>query len=92
MRKIWRYKLVQCIVFILIAASLGIITSNLETLQLILQNGKLTLENDVIEHLIKYVKTVRITSIILWGLAIGLYSNFIYSINSKLTVKTNGKS
>ena len=84
MRKVWRYKSVQWIVFILIAASLGIITSNLETLQLILQDGKLTLENDVIEHLIKDVKTVRITAIILWGLVIGLYSNFIYSIKSKL--------
>lgn len=92
MRKIWRYKSVQFIVFIVIASSLGIIISNLETLQFVLQNGNLTLENDIVKHLIKDVKTVRITAVILWGLAIGLYLNFIYSINSKITEKTNTKS
>ena len=92
MRKIWRYKSVQFIVFILIASSLGIIISNLETLQFVLKSGNLAIENDVVKYLIKYIKTVQITAVILWVFAIGLYLNFIYSINSKITKKTNIKS
>lgn len=92
MRKIWRYKSVQCIIFILIVSSLGIITSNLKTFQIVLQNGNLTLEKDVIEYLIRDIKVVQITVVILWGLVMGLYINFIYSINSKITEKTNEKS
>lgn len=92
MRKIWRFKSVQCIIFILIASSLGIIISNLKTFQIVLQNGNLTLEKDVIEYLIRDIKVVQITVVILWGLVMGLYINFVYSINSKITEKTNEKS
>lgn len=87
MRKIWKYKIFQFIIFILIAGSLGIITSNLKTLQFVLQNGNLSLAKDVTENLIKDIKAIRITAIILWALVIGLYSNFIYSINSKKITK-----
>ena len=89
MRKIWRYKSVQFIIFILIASSLGIITSNLKTFEIVLQNGNLTLEKDVIEYLIRDIKVVRMTAVILWGLVMGLYINFIYSINIKIIEKTN---
>ncbi|MBS5936752.1 hypothetical protein [Clostridium sp.] len=89
MRKIWRYKSVQFIIFILIASSLSIITGNLKTFEIVLQNGNLTLEKDVIEYLIRDIKVVRMTAVILWGLVMGLYINFIYSINIKIIEKTN---
>ncbi len=39
MRKIWRYKLFQWIVFILIVLSLGTATRRLDTLQFLFENG-----------------------------------------------------
>ncbi len=91
MRKIWRHKLFQGIVFILIASSLGIVTSRLETLQFLFENGHLAIENDIAIHLIEDIKIVRIVVITLWALVIGLYLNFIYSINSQITKKTNAQ-
>lgn len=89
MIRIWRYKLFQSMVFIFIALSLGIITSRLETLQFLFENGNLGIENDVVNSLIKDIKIIRIVTIILWGLVLGLYSNFIYSINKSINGKTN---
>lgn len=89
MIRIWRYKLFQSMVFIFIALSLGIITSRLETLQFLFKNGNLGIENDVVNSLIKDIKIIRIVTIILWGLVLGLYSNFIYSINKSINGKTN---
>lgn len=89
MIRIWRYKLFQSMVFILIALSLGIVTSRLETLQFLFENGNLGIENDVVNSLIKDIKIVRIVTIILWGLVLGLYSNFIYSINKSINGETN---
>lgn len=89
MIRIWRYKLFQSMVFILIALSLGIVTSRLETLQFLFENGNLGIGNDVVNSLIKDIKIIRIVAIILWGLVLGLYSNFIYSINKSINGKTN---
>lgn len=87
-RKIWRYKLFQWIVFILIVLSLGTATRRLDTLQFLFENGNLAIENDVVQHLIKDIKIVKIVVITLWGLAFGLYTNFIYSINKEIPKKT----
>lgn len=89
MIRIWRYKLFQSMIFIFIALSLGIITSRLETLQFLFKNGNLGIGNDVVNSLIKDIKIIRIVAIILWGLVLGLYSNFIYSINKSINGKTN---
>lgn len=80
MRKIWRYKLFQWIVFILIVLSLGTATRRWDTLQFLFENGNLAIENEVVQHLIKDIKIVKIVVITLWGLVFGLYTNFIYSI------------
>lgn len=88
MRKIWRYKLFQWIVFILIVLSLGTATRRLDTLQFLFENGNLAIENDVIQHLIKDIKIVKIVVITLWGLGFGLYLNFIYSINKEVSKET----
>lgn len=88
MRKIWRYKLFQWIVFILIVLSLGTATRRLDTLQFLFENGNLAIENDVIQHLIKDIKIVKIVVITLWGLGFGLYLNFIYSINKEISKET----
>lgn len=91
MGKIWRYKLVQWVIFILITLLIGIISSKLDTIQFILQNGNLDLKNIISISLIKYIKTVQILSIILGGIVIGLYSNFIYSINNEIKENANTK-
>ena len=88
MRKIWRYKLFQWIVLILIVLSLGTATRRLDTLQFLFENGNLAIENDVIQHLIKDIKIVKIVVITLWGLGFGLYLNFIYSINKEISKET----
>ena len=63
MRKIWRYKLFQWIVFILIVLSLGTATRRLDTLQFLFENGNLAIENEVVQHLIKDIKIVKIVEI-----------------------------
>ncbi|MBC5630438.1 hypothetical protein H8S20_16385 [Clostridium sp. NSJ-6] len=88
MRKIWRYKLFQWIVFILIVLSLGTATRRLDTLQFLFENGNLAIENEVVQHLIKDIKIVKIVVITLWGLVFGLYTNFIYSINKEIPKET----
>lgn len=88
MRKIWRYKLFQWIVFILIVLSLGTATRRLDTLQFLFENGNLAIENEVVQHLIKDIKIVKIVVITLWGLVFGLYTNFIYSINKEVPKET----
>lgn len=88
MRKIWRYKLFQWIVFILIVLSLGTATRRLDTLQFLFENGNLAIENEVVQHLIKDIKIVKIVVITLWGLGFGLYLNFIYSINKEISKET----
>ena len=88
MRKIWRYKLFQWIVFILIVLSLGTATRRLDTLQFLFENGNLAIENEVVQHLIKDIKIVKIVVITLWGLVFGLYTNFIYSINKDIPKET----
>lgn len=88
MRKIWRYKLFQWIVFILIVLSLGTATRRLDTLQFLFENGNLAIENEVVQHLIKDIKIVKIVVITLWGLVFGLYINFIYSINKEILKET----
>lgn len=88
MRKIWRYKLFQWIVFILIVLSLGTATRRLDTLQFLFENGNLAIENEVVQHLIKDIKSVKIVVITLWGLVFGLYINFIYSINKEIPKET----
>ena len=81
MRKIWGYKLFQWIVFILIASSLGIIVSKLDSLQFFLKNTNLANEDYIIIELIKDLNVVRILVIILGAFSLGLYSDFKYSIN-----------
>lgn len=88
MRKIWRYKLFQWIVFILIVLSLGMATRRLDTLQFLFENGNLAIENEVVQYLIKDIKIVKIVVITLWGLVFGLYTNFIYSINKEIPKET----
>ena len=88
MRKIWRYKLFQWIVFILIVLSLGTATRRLDTLQFLFENGNLAIENEVVQHLIKDIKIVKIVVITLWGLVFGLYTSFIYSINKEVSKET----
>lgn len=88
MRKIWRYKLFQWIVFILIVLSLGTATRRWDTLQFLFENGNLAIENEVVQHLIKDIKIVKIVVITLWGLVFGLYTNFIYSINKEIPKET----
>lgn len=65
MRKIWRYKFFQWIVFIIIVLSLGAATRRLDTLQILFENGNLAIENDVVQHLIKDIKIVKVVVITL---------------------------
>lgn len=89
MKRVWRYKSFQFIVFILIALLLGTVTRRLDTLQFLFENGHLAIKNDINIHLIKDIKIIRIVVITLWGLSLGLYSNFIYSINKQIPEKSN---
>ena len=89
MRKIWGYKVIQCVVFIFIVSSFGIVSSKLSVLQLILEHPNTVIDSAVAIDLIKDIKVIKIIGIIIWAILIGLYSNFIYSINKEKVRKTN---
>jgi hypothetical protein len=84
MRKVWNNKIFQAIVFVLIAATIGIIHSKISSLQFVLENAGI-IDNSVSESLISDIKLTKVLVLIIGGIAVGLYGNFTYSINrSKL--------
>lgn len=84
MRRIWNNKIFQAVVFVLIAATIGIIHTKLNSLQFVLENAGI-IESSVSESLINDVKLTKVLVLVIGGIAVGLYGNFTYSINrSKL--------
>ncbi|QLY81516.1 hypothetical protein [Clostridium intestinale] len=80
MRKVWNNKIFQAIVFVLIAATIGIIHSKISSLQFVLENAGI-MDNSVSESLISDAKLIKVLVLIIGGIAVGLYGNFTYSIN-----------
>lgn len=84
MRRVWNNRVVQAVVFVLIAATIGIIHSKISSLQFVLENAGI-IDNSVSESLISDIKLTKVLVLIIGGIAVGLYGNFTYSINrSKL--------
>lgn len=81
--KIWSNKFFQSIVFVFITISFGIVMSRLDTLQLVLERSYTVIDKSVTDSLVKDVKTIRIIGAIIWAITIGLYNNFIHTINKK---------
>jgi len=80
MRKVWNNRVVQAVVFVLIAATIGIIYSKISSLQFVLENAGI-IESSVAESLISDAKLIKVLVLIIGGITIGLYCNFTYSIN-----------
>lgn len=84
MRRVWNNRVVQAVVFVLIAATTGVIYSKISSLQFVLENAGI-IDNSVSESLISDIKLTKVLVLIIGGIAVGLYGNFTYSINrSKL--------
>lgn len=84
MRRVWNSKIFQAVVFVLIAATTGVIYSKISSLQFVLENAGI-IDNSVSESLISDIKLTKVLVLIIGGIAVGLYGNFTYSINrSKL--------
>lgn len=85
MKRIRENRFIQALVFVLLAASLGIFTSKLDTLQFLLESGRsrITASGIEITALVSNVRTARTLGILAWGVAMGLYINHTYSLNSK---------
>lgn len=80
MRRVWNNRVVQAVVFVLIAATTGVIYSKISSLQFVLENVGI-IESSVAESLISDAKLIKVLILIIGGIAIGLYCNFTYSIN-----------
>lgn len=80
MRRVWNSKIFQAVVFVLIAATTGVIYSKISSLQFVLENAGI-IDNSVSESLISDIKLTKVLVLIIGGIAIGLYCNFTYSLN-----------
>lgn len=83
MRKLWRNKIFQVFVNVFILVSFTSAASKLNTLQLILEHENTIIHKDVLASLVKDIKFIKISGSIVYMIAIGFYSNFIYSINNE---------
>lgn len=84
MRKLWRNKTFQIFVIVLIGVPFTSAASKLNTLKLILEHESTIIDKVVLAGLVKDIKFIKIAGIILYTIAIGFYTNFIYSINNEI--------
>lgn len=80
MRKLWKNKIFQVVFFILIASTVGIIYAKISSIQFLLGNWDI-IDSSFTLGLVKDIKFIKILVLTIWGVAMGLYINFIYSIN-----------
>lgn len=82
MMRIWKNKLFQGAIFILISASIGVIYSKLNTIEFILKNADVTtLQTLISNDLLLDIKIVKVTSLIIGTILLGLFINHTYKIN-----------
>jgi len=80
MRKVWNNRVFQAVVFVLIAATIGIIYTKISSLQFVFESAGI-IESSVSESLISDAKLIKVLVLIIGAIAVGLYGNFTYSIN-----------
>lgn len=85
MNKLWRNKIFQWAIRILIIVSMVMVADRLHTLKFIIESGHITMEGISAESLVKDIKVIQIIGAIIWTVAIGSYNYFIDSINKENT-------
>ena len=82
MKYLWKNKIFQGVVFVIIAASIGIFNARLSIIQFLIDNSKATTMNGFIRNdLLTNISITEIFAWIIWAVACGLYFNYIYSLN-----------
>lgn len=81
MIKLWRNKVFQVFVYVLITVLFTLAASKLNTLRLMLEYKNTIIDKELLAILVKDIKFIKIVGSIVYMIAIGFYTVFIYSIN-----------
>lgn len=82
MKYLWKNKIFQGVVFVIIAASIGIFNARINIIQFLIDNSKETTMNGFVRNdLLSNISIIEIFAWIIWAVASGVYINYIYSLN-----------